>query len=157
MKAKKGVLDYLNKILTNELTGINQYFIHAEMCENWGYERLYHKIREESIDEMKHAEQLIRHILYLDGVPNMQRLGPIHVGESVAEQFKLDLKLEMANVTLLNEAIPHCVKVGDNTTREKLEGILVSEENHVDWLETQLEAIKQVGVQNYLSEQIKKE
>ncbi len=157
MKAKKGVVEYLNKILTNELTAINQYFLHAEMCQNWGYERLYHKIRAESIDEMKHAEELIEHILYLDGVPNVQRLHPINIGQTVLEQLKLDLKVEQSAVTLLNEAIAHCVKVGDNATREKLENMLTSEEEHVDFIETQLETIRQVGTQNYLTQQIKNE
>ena len=157
MKAKKGVVDYLNKILTNELTAINQYFLHAEMCQNWGYERLYKKIRAESIDEMKHAEELIEHILYLEGVPNVQRLGTIRTGETVLEQLKLDLKVEQSAVTLFNDAIAHCVKVGDNTTREKLEDMLKSEEGHVDFIETQLETIAQVGIQNYLSQQIKSE
>lgn len=155
MKAKKGVVDYLNKALTNELTAINQYFVHAEMCANWGYERLYQKIRAESIDEMKHAHELIEHILYLEGVPNVQRMHAINIGQSVLEQFKLDLKVEQAAVILFNEAIAHCVKVGDNTTRDKLENMLESEESHVDFIETQLETIKQIGMQNYLSQQIK--
>ncbi len=157
MKAKKGVVEYLNKLLTNELTAINQYFLHGEMCESWGYDRLYHKIRAESIDEMKHAEALIEHILYLEGLPNVQRLNPINIGQTVLEQFKLDLKLEQVAVTLFNEAIAHCVKVGDNTTRDKLEGMLESEEAHVDFIETQLETIKQVGIQNYLTQQIRSE
>ena len=157
MKAKKDVLDYLNRILTNELTSINQYFLHAEMCQNWGYERLYHKIRAESIDEMKHAEELIEHILYLEGVPNVQRLGTIRTGETVVEQLKLDLEVEQSAVTLFNEAVAHCAQVGDNTTREKLEDMLKSEEGHVDFIETQLETIKQVGIQNYLAQQIKKD
>ena len=155
MKAKKGVVEYLNKLLTNELTAINQYFLHGEMCENWGYARLYHKIRAESVDEMKHAEELIEHILYLEGVPNVQRLNTINIGQTVLEQLKLDLKLEQGAVTLFNEAIGHCAKVGDNTTRDKLEDMLESEEGHVDFIETQLETIKQVGIQNYLSQQIK--
>lgn len=155
MKAKEGVVEYLNAILTNELTAINQYFLHAEMCENWGYKRLYHKIRAESIDEMKHAEELIEHILYLEGVPNVQRLHPIEIGETVLEQLELDLKRERSAVTLLNEAIGHCAKVGDNATRDKLEDMLESEEGHVDFIETQLETIKQIGIQHYLSQQIK--
>lgn len=157
MKAKKGVIDFLNKVLTNELTAINQYFVHGEMCENWGYERLYHQVRKHSLDEMKHAEEVIEHILYLEGVPNMQRLGTVLVGETVPEQFKADLKLEKENVTLLREAIAHCAKEGDFTTRHKLEDIIKSEEEHIDWIETQLETIKQVGLENYLSEQITKE
>lgn len=127
------------------------------MCENWGYDRLHHKIREHAIDEMKHAEEVIEHILYLEGVPNMQRLGTVRVGENVPEQFKVDLKLEMENVKLLREGVAHCAKVGDFTTRHKLEDIVKSEEEHIDWIETQLDTIEQVGVENYLSEQIKKE
>lgn len=156
MKAKEGVIEYLNKLLTNELTAINQYFVHAEMCGHWGYERLHDNIRAHAIDEMKHAEEVIEHILYLEGVPNMQRLGTVTIGETVPEQFKADLKLELDNVALLREAVAHCAKVGDFTTRHKLEEILKSEEDHIDWLETQQETIKQVGLENYLSEQIHK-
>ena len=157
MKAKQGVVDYLNNVLTNELTAINQYFLHGEMCENWGYARLHHQIKKHAIDEMKHAEEIIEHILYLEGLPNVQRLGTIKVGETVAEQFKVDLQLEMENITLLTDAITHCAKVGDFTTRHKLEDIVKSEDEHVDWIETQLETIGQVGLENYLSEQIHKE
>lgn len=157
MKAKEGVLDLLNKILTNELTAINQYFIHAEMAENWGFERRYHKIRSFSIDEMKDAEKTIKHILYLEGVPNMQKLGTVRVGETVPEQLGLDLKQEQEAVKLFTEAITHCAKVGDYTTRHLLEDMVKDEESHIDRLETQLETIKQVGVENYLSEQIKKD
>jgi len=157
MKAKVGVIDFLNKVLTNELTAINQYFLHSEMCEHWGYEWLHHKVKEHAMDEMKHAEEIIEHILYLEGVPNMQRLEKITVGETVPEQFKVDLKLEMENVTLLREAVTHCAKIGDFTTRHKLEDIVKSEEDHIDWIETQQETIKQVGLENYLSEQIRKE
>jgi len=152
MKAKKGIVDFLNKILTNELTAINQYFLHAEMCGNWGYEKLHDEIRKHAIDEMKHAEQIIEHILYLEGFPNLQRLGTLKIGETVPEQFKSDLGLEHEAVKLLAEAIEHCVKVGDFNTRSKLEGILTSEEEHIDWIETQMETLKQVGVENYLSQ-----
>ena len=152
MKAKKGIVDFLNKILTNELTAINQYFLHAEMCGNWGYEKLHDEIRKHAIDEMKHAEQIIEHILYLEGFPNLQRLGTLKIGETVPEQFKSDLGLEHEAVKLLAEAIEHCVKVGDFNTRSKLEGILTSEEEHIDWIETQMETMKQVGVENYLSQ-----
>ena len=120
-----------------------------------GYDRLYHKIRAESVDEMKHAEGLIERILYLEGIPNVQRLGSITIGQTVLEQLKLDLKVEQRAVTLFNEGIAHCVKVGDNTTREKLEEMLKLEEEHLDFIETQLETIKQVGIQNYLSQKIK--
>ena len=157
MKAKQGVVELLNKVLTNELTAINQYFLHGEMCENWGYEALHHEIKKHAIDEMKHAEEIIEHILYLEGLPNLQRLGPIKVGENVPEQLKADLKLEMENIKLLTEGIAHCAKVGDFTTRHKLEDIVKSEEEHVDWIETQQETISQVGLENYLSEHIHKE
>ncbi len=157
MKAKEGILDILNKILTNELTAINQYFAHALMCKNWGYSRLYDKIRAFSIDEMKDAEATIEHILYLEGVPNMQRLGTVRVGETVPEQLKAALKQEQEAVKLLTESITHCTKVGDYTTRHLLEDMVKDEEEHVDFLETQLETIKQVGLENYLSQQIKKE
>lgn len=157
MKAKEGVVELLNNILTNELTAINQYFVQAEMCDNWGYERLYHKFRGFSIDEMKDAEKTIRHILYLEGVPNVQRLGTVLVGETAQEQLKLALKQEMEAVTLFREAITHCAKVADYTTRHILEDMVKDEEHHIDWLETQLETIRQVGLENYLAEQIKKE
>jgi bacterioferritin len=152
MKAKKGVVDFLNKILTNELTAINQYFLHGEMCGNWGYTLLHNEIRKHAIDEMKYAEEIIEHVLFLDGFPNLQRLGTLKIGETVPEQFKSDLKLEHEATKLLTEAIEHCVKVGDFNTRGKLEAILTSEEEHIDWIETQLETMKQVGVENFLSE-----
>lgn len=157
MKAKKGVIDFLNKVLTNELTAINQYFLHGEMCGHWGYKLLHNEIRKHSIDEMKHAEEIIEHLLYLDGVPNMQRLGTIKIGETVPEQFKSDLALEQEAVVLLTEAIAHCATVGDFTTRAKLEGIIKSEEEHIDWIETQLETIKQVGLENYLAQHMHEE
>jgi bacterioferritin len=127
------------------------------MCENWGYERLYYKVKARSFDEMKDADELIDHILYLEDVPNMQRLGTVQVGETVPEQFKADLKAEQDMVKLLTDGISHCAKVGDYTTRHKLENMVKEEEKHIDWIETQLETIKQVGLENYLSEQIKKE
>ncbi len=152
MKAKKGVVDFLNKILTNELTAINQYFLHGEMCEHWGYERLHKDIKKHAIDEMKHAEEIIEHILYLEGMPNLQRLGTLKIGETVPEQLKSDLALESEAIKLLTEAITHCASVGDYTTRAKLESIIKSEEEHVDWIETQLETISQVGLENYLAQ-----
>jgi bacterioferritin len=157
MKAKEGIVEHLNKILTADLTAINQYFVHAKMCENWGYERLYHKVKERSFDEMKDADELIEHILYLEGVPNVQRLGMVSVGETVPEQFKADLKSEHEMLKLHSEAIVHCAKVGDFTTRHLLEDMVKDVDEHIDWIETQLETIKQVGLENYLSEQIKKE
>lgn len=152
MKAKKGVVEFLNKVLTNELTAINQYFLHAEMCGNWGYTLLHNEMRKHAIDEMKHAEQIIEHVLFLDGFPNLQRLGTLKIGETVPEQLKSDLGLEHSAVKLLTEAIEHCVKVGDFNTRSKLEVILTSEEDHIDWIEMQMETIKQVGVEIYLSQ-----
>ena len=157
MKAKEGIIDLLNKILTADLTAINQYFLHAKMCDNWGYDRLHHKVRERSIDEMKDAEQLIEHILYLDGVPNVQRLGTVKVGETVPEQFKADLASEHEMLRLLTDGVAHCAKVGDYTTRHMLEDMAEDVDNHIDWIETQMETIRQVGLENYLSEQIKKE
>jgi bacterioferritin len=157
MKAKEGVIDLLNKILTADLTAINQYFVHAKMCENWGYERLHHKVRERSFDEMKDSEELIDHILYLEGVPNMQRLGTVNVGETVPEQFNVDLKSEQDMLKMLADGINHCVRVGDFTTRHMLEDMVKDTDAHIDWIETQLDTIKQVGLENYLSEQIKKE
>ncbi|GJL50278.1 bacterioferritin [Candidatus Nitrospira salsa] len=157
MKGKKGVVDLLNKILTEELTVINQYFLHSRMCENWGFERLEHKVKERSFGEMKDADEIIRHILFLEGLPNVQRLGKVTIGETVPEQLKLDLVKEKEMVKLLTEGIEHCVKVGDYNTRQKLEEMVEDEEEHVDWIETQLETIKQVGLENYLSEQMHKE
>ncbi|TNF30579.1 MAG: bacterioferritin [Deltaproteobacteria bacterium] len=151
----KTIVTLLNDVLTAELTAINQYFCHAKMCANWGYERLAHKIRHESIDEMKHADTLIDRILYLGGVPNMQRLAKINIGETVPEQLAIDLALEREAIPRLNAAIAACREAGDNGTRALFEDILVSEEEHADWLEAQLELIEQVGVQNYLAQQIK--
>ena len=155
MKGNAKLIETLNEILTGELTAINQYFIHAKMCANWGFARLAHKVREESIEEMKHADEVIERILFLEGVPNMQRLDKVRVGETVLEQFKLDLKLEELAIPRLNKAVAQATELGDNTTRELVERILVSEEDHVDWLEAQLGLIKTVGEQNYLAQQIK--
>jgi bacterioferritin len=154
MQGDPKVIELLNDVLTAELSAINQYFIHAKMCENWGYLRLGEYVRGESIDEMKHAEVLIERILFLDGVPNLQRLNSIKVGETVPEQYEVDLALEYVAVKRLNDGIAACVAAGDNTTRALLEEILVSEEEHVDWLETQIETIRQIGEQNYLAQQI---
>jgi bacterioferritin len=154
MQGDPTVLELLNAVLTGELTAINQYFIHAEMCSNWGYERLSDHIRQESIEEMKHAEELIERILYLEGVPNMQRYSPVRVGETVKEQLELDLALEAEALGRLNAGIATCVEQADNGSRDLLERILVSEEEHVDWLETQLEAMRQVGEERYLAQQL---
>ena len=155
MKGNEEVLQLLNLLLTNELTAINQYFIHAKMCENWGFERLGQKVREESIDEMRHADMVISRILFLEGVPNLQRYNKLHVGETVKEQFESDLQLEYSAIAFLNQGIEVTRKVGDNASEELMTRILVSEEQHTDWLETQLELIRQVGEQNYLAQQIK--
>ena len=148
------VIEALNDVLTAELTAVNQYFIHAKMSSNWGYRRRGAHDRDESIDEMRHAERIIDRILYFDGTPNMQRLFPVRVGETVAEQLELDLAVEHEAVPRLNRAIEPCVEVADNGTRELLADILVSEEEHVDWLETQLETIRQIGLELYLSQQL---
>ncbi|MEO8552448.1 MAG: bacterioferritin [Kofleriaceae bacterium] len=155
MKGNEEVLNLLNQLLTNELTAINQYFIHAKMCQNWGYLRLAKKVREESIDEMKHAELIIDRILFLDGVPNLQRYHKLHVGETVKEQMETDLQLEYAAIAFLNQGIDACRKAADNASEDLMTRILVSEEEHTDWLETQLELIRQIGEQNYLSQQLK--
>jgi len=157
VKGDKKVIEVLNQVLTNELTSVNQYFLHARMCENWGYQRLWKKVRAESIDEMKHADELIERILYLEGMPNVQRLGKVTVGESVPEQLHLDLQVEKNAVSVLNRGIETCRKLGDNGTAELLEDILESEEEHADWLEAQLALIEQVGLQNYLAQQVKAE
>ncbi len=153
-KNTDAIIEVLNEILTGELTAINQYFLHGEICENWGYKKLHKVIRGHSIGEMKHADTLVERILFLDGLPNVQRLGDISVGESVPEMFKVDLALEVAAVERLNVAIETCRTSSDNGTRHILEEILESEEEHVDWIEAQLELLEQVGVENYLAEQI---
>lgn len=155
MKAKQGVVELLNKLLTEELTVINQYFLHAKMCKNWGYDRLHDHVLDRSYGEMKDAKAVIDHILYLEGLPNVQRLGTVKIGETVLEQLKSDLAKEKAMVKLLTDGIEHCTKVRDFTTRHILEDMVKDEEEHIDWIETQLETINQVGLQNYLSEQIK--
>ena len=155
MKGDKQVVTLLNDVLTAELTAVNQYFLHARLCEHWGYQRLYEKVRKESIEEMKHADELIERILYLEGMPNLQRLGKVNVGETVPEQFRLDLEVEYEAIKRLNDGIEACRAAGDNGTRDLLEKMLREEEEHADWLETQQEAIKQIGVERYLSEQLK--
>jgi bacterioferritin len=154
MQGNARVIELLNDVLTAELTAVNQYFIHAKMMDNWGYERLAEHTRAESIDEMKHAERLIERILFLEGVPNMQRLYPVKVGETVPEQLRLDLEVEYTSIKRLNDGIAVAVEVGDNASRVLLETILVGEEDHADWLETQLEAMRQLGEQSYLAQQL---
>jgi bacterioferritin len=155
MKGNDEVIRLLNELLTNELTAINQYFIHSKMCANWGYERLAGKIRAESIDEMRHADQVITRILYLEGVPNLQRYNKIRVGETVKEQFESDVQLEYSAIKFLNDGVDAARKIGDNGSEDLMKKILVSEEEHCDWLEAQLELIKQIGEQNYLAQQVR--
>ena len=154
MRGDPKVIEALNDVLTAELTAINQYFVHAKMCENWGYQRLKEKKREESIGEMKDADEIIERILYLDGVPNMQRLSPVGVGEDPVEQHKLDLALETEAIERLNKAVALCVQKGDNGSRALLEGILKGEEESADWLEAQLHIVEEIGKEQYLAEQI---
>jgi len=145
----------LNDVLTAELTAINQYFVHAKMCSNWGYDRLAEHSREESIEEMKHADEVIERILYLDGVPNMQRLFPVKVGEEPVEMHKLDLQLEVDAVGRLNRGIALTTSKGDNGTRLLFEKILENEEDAIDFLETELHLIGELGRERYLAEQMK--
>jgi bacterioferritin len=155
MKGDSQVIALLNDVLTAELTAVNQYWVHGRMCENWGYQRLWKKIREESIEEMKHADELVARILFLEGVPNLQKLGKVDVGQTVPEQLQLDLAVEYQAVKRINEGIELCRAKGDSGSREILEHMVVDEEEHVSWLEAQKELIGQVGEQNYLAGQIK--
>jgi bacterioferritin len=154
MKGDPQIIDALGDVLAAELTAINQYFVHSKLCANWGYKKLAQKKREESIEEMKDAEVIMDRILYFDGIPNMQRMNPVKVGEDPIEQHHADLALEMAAVERLNKAIALCVSKGDNGTRELLERVLKGEEHAVDWLETQLHLVKEIGKERYLAEQI---
>jgi bacterioferritin len=156
MQGDAQVIEALNEVLTSELTAINQYFIHHKMCENWGYTSLSRKKYEESIEEMKHADRVIERILFFDGIPNMQRLNPVRVGEDAVEQHKLDLALELDAVERLNKAIALCREKADNGSRTLLEEILVNEEEGIDWLEAQLHIVGEVGKENYLAEMIGK-
>jgi bacterioferritin len=157
MKGDPKVIEFLNQVLKAELTAINQYFLHAEMCENWGYERLAKIIRKESIEEMQHAEKLMERILYLDGTPNMSDYFKINIGQTVEQQYKNDLQLEYDAVKRLNDGIQLCVAQNDGGSRELAEKILTDEEHHIDWLEAQLHAIGEMGYQNYLAQQLKEE
>ena len=157
MKGDPKVIAVLNQVLKAELTAINQYFLHAEMCENWGYERLAKHVRKESIEEMQHAEKLMEHILFLDGAPNITDYFKINVGQSVKAQLENDLHVEYDAVKRLNEGIDTCVKAGDNGSRDLLEEILTDEEEHIDWLEGQLHSIGEMGIENYLAQQLHEE
>ena len=154
MKGDKQVIVHLNKILGNELVAINQYFLHAKMFQDWGLKELAEVTREESIDEMKHADALVERILFLEGLANMQDLGKLHIGEDTREALQMDLDLEMRAIPDLREAITYCESVKDFVTRELLDDILESEEEHVDWLETQLSLIDKIGIQNYLQSKL---
>jgi bacterioferritin len=156
MQGDPKVIEHLNRALYNELIAINQYFLHAKMFKNWGLKELAAHEHHESIDEMKHADRLIERILFLDGLPNLQNLGKLMIGENAQEALECDLKLEYLAVPDLKAAIAHCETVQDYVSRELFESILESEEEHIDWLETQLSLIKQVGMQNYLQSQMGK-
>ncbi len=154
MKGDPKIIAILNESLKAELTAINQYFLHAEMCENWGYERMAKHARKESIEEMRHAEILMERILYLDGAPNMTDYFKINIGQTLKQQLKNDLDLEYAAVKRLNDGIKACVEAGDNGSRELLQKILLEEEEHIDWLEGQLHAIEEMTYENYLAQQL---
>ena len=155
MRGHDDIIELLNEVLTAELTAVNQYFLDAKMLANWGYDRLGAKFREDSIDEMKDADALIERILFLDGVPNVQRLGTVRIGETAVEKLKLALAVEHEAIERLNRGVAQCLAQADNGSRELLETILKGEEEHADWLESQLELIGQVGEAHYLSQQIR--
>jgi bacterioferritin len=154
MQGNAKVIDYLNQVLKNELTAVNQYFLHARMFKNWGLTKLDEVEYAESVDEMKHADRLIERILFLEGLPNLQDIGPIRIGEDTKEIFVADLATEMDAIPVLREAIAHCESVADYVSRELLDDILESEEEHVDWLETQLDLVDKMGLKNYLQSKV---
>ncbi len=155
MQGNQGVIDALNDLLTLELTVVNQYFVHAKMCENWGYRRIADRFRKDAMDEMKDAEEIIERVLYFEGVPNVQRLDAVALGETVSEQLRLALDAERNAVQLITNALKAADAAGDEPTREFLAPHLLEEEAHIDWIETQLSLIEQVGEQNYLAAQIR--
>jgi bacterioferritin len=157
MKGDPSVIQHLNKALYNELTAINQYFLHAKMLKNWGLKELAEHEHHESIDEMKHADRLSERILFLDGLPNFQALGKLRIGESPVEILRCDLSLEMDGLQVLRDAVVHCEGVNDFTSRKLFADILDSEEEHIDWLETQLSLVERLGEQNYLAQQLDKD
>jgi bacterioferritin len=154
MQGDPRIIDLLNQILRKELTGVNQYFIHSRMCKNWGYTVLEQVHYQESIEEMRHADTLIQRIIFLEGVPNLSDYDPIRVGRTVQEQFDADLELETMALAVLRSGVPLCLEAGDHVTRELLERILIDEEHHVDWLETQKHQIAEMGYQQYLTQQV---
>ena len=154
MKASAKIIETLNEVLLGELTAINQYFLHAKMCKNWGYGKLADKVYKESIDEMKHASNLTDRILFLDGIPNLQKLGKLNIGTTVEEQLASDLEMEKNAIALLIKSIELCYTEHDHVTRELLENILKEEESHIDWLETQIQVIGTLGLKHYLAQQI---
>ncbi len=157
MKGNKKLIATLNDLLSDELTAISQYFLHAELCDNWGYGKIYAKVKERSITEMKHAEKLIERILFLEGMPVMDKLKKMFIGQDVKAQFQNDLSAEIGAVKAYNSGILQAAEAGDNGTKVLLESILSDEEEHLDWLEMQLDQIKQIGIENYLAAQIDQE
>lgn len=153
MKGNKKLIDMLNEFLADELSAVNQYIVHSEMCEDWGYQKLHDTIEKRAIQEMKHAEKLIGRILFLEGTPIVNKLNPINIGASVEAQLTNDLESEIGAVKAYNDGIRLCMEVGDNGTRELIKANLVDEEDHIDWMEAQLEQIKQMGLQIYLQNQ----
>lgn len=151
MKGKESVIKALNRLLTEELTAINQYMLHAEMCDDWGYAKLHEAFEKQAIDEMKHAEKLIGRVIFLEGHPNVYKINPFKPGKTPQEMIKMDISSEVDAVRMYNEAIALCAKEQDNGTKELLDRILADEERHVDWAESQMEQISQMGAQNYLT------
>ena len=154
MQAKPGIVDALNRILTIEITAVNQYFLQSEIVRNWGYDHLADRLRAISMGEMQDIEELVKHILYLEGLPNLQRIDVVKVGEDVLEHLQLDLESEKDAVEALTEGINLCVEVGDYGTRNRFEDMIRDEETHIDWLESQIDAIGQVGLEQYLAQQL---